>query len=346
MDGNSFSAVIPLVDGNNVVTALASYKGNKEATTSISVNVDTESPAVVSAISVSNTEVLLQFSEAVQGGLTGAEGTSVYSVIVEATNSSLPVLDAIFWDSPDNSIVLLSTLSQANSDYKLTVSGIKDLAGNPIAEPTILVDPSSANFVGTDPSGDTIVDTDGDGIHDHTELVGWEVNITLLDGSVENRFVSSDPQLADSDGDALGDSEERNGNMDPRNADTDGDLLTDDQEWNSVFSDPTFQDSDGDGLNDGTEFLFFRTSPLLADTDGDQFSDFDEVSAGNRNPLLADCQARVFVLAMLTCNWIHALVLQTNPAKKSQRRIRLKPPSFALKTKPFPPATKIRQPIP
>ena len=288
LNGNNFSAVVPLVEGNNVVTALASYKGNKEATTSVSIIVDTESPAVVSAHSVSNTEVLLQFSEAVQGGLSGAENSSVYSIIVEETNSNLPVLDALFWDVPDNSIVLISTLSQANSDYKLTVSGIKDLAGNPMAEPTILVDPSSTNFVGTDPSGDDIVDTDGDGVSDHNELVGWEVNVTNLDGTVETRFVSSDPQLADTDNDAVGDSEERNGNMDPRNSDTDGDLLTDDEEWNFVFSDPTIQDSDGDGLNDGTEFNFFRTSPLFADTDGDQFLDFDEVSAGNRNPLLSD----------------------------------------------------------
>ncbi|MCP4377536.1 MAG: Ig-like domain-containing protein, partial [bacterium] len=273
------------------VVALASYKGNKSASTSISVIVDTESPAVVSAISVSNTEVLLQFSEAVQGDQVDPDGAAenpiAYSIITEITNSNLPVMDAIFWD-PDFSTVLLSTFSQANSDYKVTVSGIKDLAGNPIAEPTILVDPSSSYFVGIDPSGNAIVDTDGDGLSDHTELIGWEVNVTNLDGSVESRYVTSDPTLADTDTDALGDSEERNGNMDPRNADTDGDLLTDDEEWNAVFSDPTIQDSDGDGLNDGTEFLFFRTSPLLADTDGDQFPDFDEVSAGNRNPLLSD----------------------------------------------------------
>ncbi len=287
INGSSFSAVVPLIEGDNVLIANASYKGNKKSSTSSTITVDTKPPAVVSAISVSNSEVLLQFSEAVQGGLAGAENQIVYNITAEATNSNLPIEDARFW-TPDASTVFLTTMSQANSSYKLTVTGIKDLAGNPIAEPTILVDPSSTTFAGTDPSGPAIADTDGDGLHDHAELVGWQVRVTHTDGTVTSRLVSSDPRYTDTDNDALDDREELNASTDPRNADTDGDLLGDDQEWNSVFSDPTVQDTDGDGLNDGTEFNFFHTSPLLADTDGDQFPDFDEVSAGNRNPLLAD----------------------------------------------------------
>ena len=289
MNGDSFYAVVPLIEGNNVVVAEANYLFNNEVTTSISVIVDTESPALISAISVSNIEVLLQFSESVQGGQNGAENLNAYSIKTVDTNSNLTVWDVNFWSlEPDTSTILLSTYSQASSNYKLTVSGIKDLAGNPIARPTIQVDHSSTFFVGTDPSGDTIVDTDGDGIHDHIELIGWEVIVKRTDGGEEVRNVTSDPRLADTDADGVDDNEERNGSMDPRNSDTDGDLLSDNQEWNTVYSDPTSQDTDGDGLNDGTEFNFFRTSPLFADTDGDQFDDFDEVAVGNRDALLSD----------------------------------------------------------
>lgn len=246
-----------------------------------------ELPRVVSAISTSNTEVLVQFSEEVQGGEEGAENPYHYSIVSETQQSHIPVLTATF-SNRHKSTVILTTASQSNVVYKLTVSNIRDKSGIPISEPTLLVDPSSTTFVGTSPSSDTIVDTDGDGLSDHFELSGWVVYIKRTDGESQMRTVTSDPGKQDTDNDGVLDAQELNGGMDPRNADTDGDTLTDNDEWNTIFSDPTSQDSDHDGIQDGVEYNGFRTSPILADTDGDQMLDPDEMFSGNRNPLLAD----------------------------------------------------------
>lgn len=246
-----------------------------------------EPPHVVSAVSTSNTEVLVQFSEAVQGGEEGAENPLHYSIVTEAQGTHIPVQTATF-SSRYNSTVILTTSSQSSVSYKLTVSNIRDNNDTPIAEPTILVDPSSTTFVGTSPSGDGIVDSDGDGLSDHVELSGWIVYVKRTDGENQTRTVTSDPYEKDTDSDGVSDDEELHGSMDPRNKDTDGDKLTDNDEWNTIFSDPTDMDSDSDGVQDGFEFITFRTSPILADTDGDQIPDPVEVSAGNRNPLIAD----------------------------------------------------------
>jgi len=266
---------------------------------------DNEPPAVVSAISISNTEVLVQFSEPVQGFVENpvdgdAENPVHYSIVTQVPETQLPVWDAAFANA-DHSTVLLSTFSQSSVGYRLTVANIRDLDGNPIAEPTILIDPSSAEFVGTDPSGATVADSDGDTLPDHTELIGWDVTITYGNGTTETWRVTSDPgdpnlpqddavniAARDTDGEGVTDNEEKHGGIDPRQPDTDGDTLTDNEEWNIIYSDPSHQDTDGDGTQDGFEFYSFRTSPVLADTDGDQINDTDEILASNRDPRVAD----------------------------------------------------------
>lgn len=260
-----------------------------------------DSLGIVSAISISNTEILVQFSEPMQGD---AENPTHYSITTEQNSTRLPVWDAIFANA-DNSSVKISTFSQSSVGYQLKVANLRDLDGNPIAEPTldpdVLVDHSSTTFAGTDPNVLTVADSDGDSLTDHTELVGWDVTIVYGNGTTESWHVSSDPgdpnqsvdapinvALRDTDGDGVTDNEEKHGGLEPRNPDTDGDTLTDDQEWNRIFSDGTLQDSDGDGVQDGFEYYTFRTSPILVDTDGDQIDDLEEVTSGNRNPLIAD----------------------------------------------------------
>jgi hypothetical protein len=260
-----------------------------------------ENPGIVSAISISNTEVLLQFSEAMQDN---AEDPTNYSIAGQNNGTRLPVWDAVFANT-DKSSVILSTFSQSAISYSLGVANLRDVDGNPIAEPTLdpdfLIDPSNTTFAGTDPNANTVADSDGDSLTDHTELIGWNVTIVFGNGTTESWHVSSDPgdpnqsvdapinvAARDTDGDGVTDNEEKHGGMDPRNPDTDGDTLTDDQEWNKIFSDATKQDSDGDGIEDGFEYYTFRTSPILVDTDGDQLDDLREVTSGNRNPLIAD----------------------------------------------------------
>lgn len=263
----------------------------------ILVNTRSSSPAIVSAVSISNTEVLVQFSEPMQDSV---ENPVNYSIVTEAHETHLPVWDAIF-QNPDSSTILLSTFSQSSVGYQLTVTNVRDLDGNPMEPATIFIDPSSTTFVGTDPSGGTVVDSDGDTLTDHTELIGWNVTITYGNDTTETWRVTSDPgdpnqpqdapvnvAAQDTDSDGVTDNEEKHGGIDPRNPDTDGDTLTDNEEWNIIYSDPSHQDTDGDGTQDGFEFYAYRTSPVLADTDGDQISDTDEVLGRNRDPRIAD----------------------------------------------------------
>lgn len=262
-----------------------------------------EAPSVVSAISISNTEVLLQFSEPMTPS--DIENFGNYSMTTVESETQIPVWDAVIAND-DNSTVLLSTLSQSSVRYQITATNVRDVDGNAITKPTIadstiLSSPSSTTFVGTDPSGATVADSDGDTLPDHTELTGWDITITYGNGTTETKRVTSDPgdpnqavdspvniAAQDTDGDGVTDNEERHGGIDPRQPDTDGDTLTDNQEWNIIYSDPSNQDTDGDGTQDGFEFYSYRTSPVLADTDGDQISDTDEVLARNRDPRIAD----------------------------------------------------------
>jgi hypothetical protein len=262
-----------------------------------------EAPSVVSAISISNTEILLQFSEPMIPS--DIENFNNYSISTVESETQMPIWDAVIAND-DNSTVLLSTLSQSSVRYLVTATNVRDVDGNAITKPTIadstiLSSPSSTSFVGTEPSSNSIADSDGDSLPDHTELSGWDITITYGNGTTENRRVTSDPgdpnqaddsaiNLAarDTDNDGVPDNEERHGGMDPRQPDSDGDTLTDNQEWNMIYSNPSHQDSDGDGTEDGFEFYSYRTSPVLADTDGDQISDTDEVLGRNRDPRIAD----------------------------------------------------------
>jgi len=257
---------------------------------------DTESPRVVSAVATGNNEVVVTFSEALQGGQGGAENAAFYRVVGGAPATDVPsqptlmVMHAELIGSERTS-VRLETYSQSAIQYTVTVGNLRDIAGNTFAPPDRFLNPSSASFTGVDGSGAEIVDSDGDGITDDEEQLGWFVVTTTAGGDVRSRLVTSDPTNPDTDDDGVPDGEERHAATDARSGDTDGDTLSDDQEWNTIFSDPTNQDTDGDGIQDGFEYYTFRTSPILADTDGDQLGDLEEVFAGNRNPLLSDLPA-------------------------------------------------------
>ncbi len=249
-------------------------------------------PTVVSAGSTGNTKVVVQFSKPMADT---AADPSKYVIVQENVNpevGTVGVVSAAMVDGSDRSSVELTTRSQNEVTYRVTVNGATDLLGQPLADRVVvggvLVDPTSFSFAGTPPSGDERVDTDGDTLFDHEEVLGWQVLIQLANGQTTTRQVTSNPNLADTDGDGLGDATEKQLVIDPRDDDSDDDGLSDSVEYNEIFSDPTVQDSDGDTLADGLEHTFFRTSAILADTDGDQIPDGTEITLAKRNPRVAD----------------------------------------------------------
>jgi hypothetical protein len=253
-------------------------------------------PRVVSAVALSNTSARVTFSEPVR---MGATDRSNYSIVIPGGGVLLLDREHTPELCDEQTVVDLTTLSQAEAEYRLTVTGIHDLAGNPIAAPEMLVTPAATTFNGIPPANlDEHVDRDGDGFADWFEMLGWEITIELADGTRVQGYVTSDPYNPDTDGDGVGDAEENARSLDPRTDDTDADLVVDIEEIYDWRSNPADQDSDDDGFTDQTE-LHFGTSLILADTDGDQLSDRDELLTRNRNPLVADLPIPVVTIGEL-----------------------------------------------
>jgi len=261
-----------------------------------SATIDTKGPKVSSAGATGNTEVIVQFSEPLRGGADSAENPAHYRIAATLPGlGGASTVDVVAAElvSPDPATggsdrVRLTTGSQSNLAYTLTVVGVLDLAGNPLAPPEPLVVFNVAKFQGIGASGDEVVDTDGDGLSDAVEQRGWVVKVVQTNRTVSQYIATSNRNVADTDGDGLDDRTELEITTDPRVADTDGDTLDDYQEFNEVYSDALSQDSDGDSLDDGLEFGFFLTSPIQRDSDGDQIADGDEIALTVRNARVAD----------------------------------------------------------
>jgi hypothetical protein len=161
-------------------------------------------------------------------------------------------------------------------------------------------------------------DRDGDGLTNEEEEQGYTIFIDTSgfgidsQATLEERMVTSDPDVADTDGDGLDDFEESQNRTDPRDDDTDGDGLTDTEEVQRWRSSPVSVDSDGDATALGAApiaALFDRaelnliedpdnrpdtypgplaTSPTLVDTDGDGVSDAAELDEPTRSPVVAN----------------------------------------------------------
>ncbi|MCB9852609.1 MAG: hypothetical protein H6819_05900 [Phycisphaerales bacterium] len=263
-------------------------------------------PKLVSAISTSNTSVRVTFSEPMDNSVLSASNYAIVQANVVPEAGSLGVVSATRFGN-NGTAITLRTLSQSEVTYELIVTNVRDVAGNEIAPPELLVTPTRTMFAGTPFRGKPdnkcdgsdrldiavcttssgALDSDCDGLPDSAEQRGWVVTVTLVDGQTVQRDVTSDPFDCDTDGDGLGDAVEKNIGLDPRSDDTDFDQVSDGAEWNDWFTDPTNQDTDGDSLNDSLE-LDLQTSPTLADTDGDQLNDDVELIERNRNPLVAD----------------------------------------------------------
>lgn len=252
--------------------------------------IDDTPPKLATAGSTSNTTINVSFSEPVQGGQESAENPAHYTIVRNNVGASLTTQSIVIVKTavlnPDKTSVTLTTFPQSALQYTLTVSEVKDLAGNQVSPKDRLTGQANeAKFTGIGETG-AGVDTDGDGLSDALEQKGWIVTVkndgTTIDGGVQE--VTSDPTLADTDNDGLNDFLEKNQLTNPRSADTDTDEITDHDEYWHSGSAATDRDSDGDGLLDGLEYTFYRTNPNLKDTDADGLLDNIEVQINNVSP--------------------------------------------------------------
>jgi streptogramin lyase len=118
-----------------------------------------------------------------------------------------------------------------------------------------------------------VTDTDGDGLTDINETLGWNVTLTNVTGTF-TLHVTSEPLTNDTDFDGLSDFDEYNSSSNPRDVDTDDDGLNDfvEKEFGTNI---TNYDTDGDGLDDSTE-VTYSSDPAQKDSDNDGLSDYDE----------------------------------------------------------------------
>ncbi len=244
-------------------------------------------PRVVGAISTSNTTVVVTYNKPMGDSALEPSNYVVAQVNVNSEVGTIAILADPRFLGLDRTAVELNTSSQNEVTYEINVVNVKDIAGNHLAPVELLVNPASAQFPGTPPSGNKI-DSDGDGLADSEELRGYVVNVQLTGGEIVFREVTSDPFNRDTDSDGLNDFGERVRFSNPRSDDTDFDGVSDFDEVFKWGTSLTNQDTDGDGIRDSSELGFFKTSPLFADTDGDGMEDGDEVIRQNRDPRISD----------------------------------------------------------
>jgi hypothetical protein len=263
-------------------------------------------PRVAGAVSTSNTTVTVTFTKPMGPS---AEVASNYIIVQENVNAevgAIGVLSAAFL-TPQADAVELTTTAQSEVTYFLSVTNVRDLSGNQIAPPELLVDPSTAIFAGSpfacrpactngyvDPdSGSDLCVTDDDCTADDECQQG---------DSCEGACSPCD--VPDSDGDGIPDAVEQRGwvvviglangefelrevTSDPFSRDTDGDQL-DDQTELRIVSDPRRPDTDGDSLSDEVEWNVTFSSPTDEDSDEDGIDDGSEVDFFKTNANLAD----------------------------------------------------------
>ena len=113
-------------------------------------------PRVVGAASLSNTEVIVAFSEPMADNAIRPEHYVIAQENVNPEAGALLVTGAEFYGG-DPSVVKLTTLSQNELTYRVTVVSATDLAGNALAanlSNNPLVSPTSTLFPGTPPRAD------------------------------------------------------------------------------------------------------------------------------------------------------------------------------------------------
>ncbi|MBI1296143.1 hypothetical protein GC175_14410 [bacterium] len=182
---------------------------------------------------------------------------TAHAAALETTNAEVDVARSLRTISSESTFD-----PRANPMDKLTTNVAGPLAA-PLAAAHAVEDVSNPKCL----SPGAATDPDGDGLTTAEELA-----------------VGTDPNVADSDGDALSDCEEVKIRFtNPMHSDTDGDGLSDFQEI-GLGTDPRNEDTDNDGLNDKAEIEGFTdphgvkwfTDPVQPDSNSDGINDFLE----------------------------------------------------------------------
>ena len=142
-------------------------------------------PRVVSAASIDNTRVKVTFNKPMGPG---AEEATNYAIVQENINpeaGSLGVVAAEFSDASQSAVVL-TTRSQNELTYRVTVVDLRDTFGQPIDVSTVrdgFATAATSTFAGTPPGAGDLVDSDDDGLYDNEEQSGYVVVIEMANGS-------------------------------------------------------------------------------------------------------------------------------------------------------------------
>lgn len=281
-------------------------------------------PRVTGAVSTSNRTVVVSFNKAMSNSVLS---TSNYFIVQENVNSEvgfIGVTDAVFLGNSHTS-VLLATTSQNEVTYRLTVTNVEDLQGNPLAPKELLVDPASVLFPGTpascaakycaddsaNPGG-----SDGEGACASDADCDDDAPCDPAEADCEAKCI--DPcEAVDTDSDGLSDAEEQRGwevtvelatkrgehgeraqvrrqvTSNPLLADTDRDGL-DDATEKQLGTDPRDPDTDDDKLIDEQEYNVHYSNPLDQDSDDDDTDDYLEVTFFATSPIMPDTDGDQF----------------------------------------------------
>lgn len=270
-------------------------------------------PRVVGAASTSATTVVVSYSKSMSDDAILRANYRIAQKNVNPEVGTLSVVGARFLGT-DGTAVELTTLTQNEVLYKVSVNNVRDRSGNQLAPPEIgaggvLLDPRSAEFQGTPWSCGPLTCANGhEGLGEGQ--CGSDDDCTD-DGSCD---LSDVPPCAgacilscsvpDSDGDGMAENDEQRGwtvtvtlangteverqvTSDPNTPDTDGDGLDDGLE-RLIGSDPRDTDTDDDGLDDYEEYNVIYCDPTSQDSDGDALDDRLEVEFYKTNALVAD----------------------------------------------------------
>ncbi len=144
-------------------------------------------PRLTGAVLRSNTTILVSFSKPMGASVLQIGNYAIAQQTVNSEAGTLNVVAAAF-DGGSSTAVMLTTRSQSDLTYRLSVTNKFDVEGNALAAASGEGnDARTTTFAGTAPRSSDLVDTDGDGLYDSEEQRGWRATILLASGERRGR---------------------------------------------------------------------------------------------------------------------------------------------------------------
>ena len=269
-------------------------------------------PRVAGAASTSNTTVVVTFTKAMSTDAIIAGNYAIVQVNVNPEVGAVSVVSARFLGT-DGTAVELTTRPQNEVTYQVTVTNVRDRAGNQLAprelQAAVAVDPRSATFAGSPWScGPRVCDNGSTGLGEgqcgNDDDCSANGECTPLDTDGCRLACKVQCSAPDPDGDGLADNDEQRGwvvkvklangqsferqvTSNPDVEDTDGDELSDSLE-RLIGLDPRDTDTDDDLISDYDEYNILYSDAASQDTDGDGMDDMLESEFYKTNALVAD----------------------------------------------------------